>query len=65
MPWKSLGKVPPQVKKHKGAKLTLSQANYVARIADGSGSWAIAWSQFEKKYKREGDKWVLRKKKKK
>lgn len=58
MPWKDFSKVPPQVKKHKGARLNLSQANYVSRIADATGDWAIAWKKFTEKYKKVDGRWV-------
>ena len=60
MPWSKMKDVPAQVKKHKGIPLTLSQANFVAKIADDSGSWSIAWSKFNKKYKSDNGRWIKR-----
>ena len=61
MPWRKVEDVPKQVKPHKGITLTLAQANFVANIADGAGSWGIAWTQFEKAHKVSGKRWVKRK----
>ena len=65
MPWSSLESVPDNVKKHKGVELTLTQANWIAKVAKGAGeegeeNWAIAWSQFDNKYKKneDGTGWI-------
>ncbi len=64
MPYSTLSGAPQALRT---AGLNLSQANYWAKVYDGakaSGSkfaGAIAWTQFKKKYKKAGNKWVLRK----
>lgn len=68
MPWKNESDVPEQVKTHKGASLTLAQANRWAEIRDAVASSAnppdspeaVAWTQWEKEYKLNDDKsaWV-------
>lgn len=66
-PWSSMSDVPANIKKIDGTPLTLAQANFVARVAQGSGengkeNWAIAISQFKKSYKKVGDGWVEKEK---
>jgi len=61
MPWTRIEDVPPQVRTHKGVPLNLGQANRWGRLFDGSGNAAVAWTQFEKEYKIDGNKWVKRK----
>lgn len=66
--WKNESDVPEQVKTHKGASLTLAQANRWAEIRDAVASSdnppdspeAVAWTQWEKEYKLNDDKsaWV-------
>ena len=64
MPYATVSAAPQALRT---AGLNLSQMNYWARIYDGakaSGAkfaGAIAWTQFKKKYKKAGNKWVLRK----
>ena len=41
-----------------GAPLTLAQINKLASIYDATGSMAIAWSQWKKLYKKEGNRWI-------
>lgn len=62
--WSSMDTVPDNLKK---MGLSLEQANYVARIAEASGSadeenWAIGITQFKKAYRKDGDKWIKREK---
>lgn len=54
-----------RIKKLNGVNLTLSQVNWIARVADKLTSegnvdnpWAVAISQFKKSFHVEGDKWV-------
>lgn len=64
MPYSSMSSVPQALR---SAGLNLLQANYWAKVYDGakaSGSkfaGAIAWVAFKKKYKKAGNRWVLRK----
>jgi len=68
MPYSKLSDVPPSLAKHKGVPLTVAQANQVAEWADAikaAGSadepYAVAWAQFERIYRIQGDRWVRRK----
>lgn len=72
MPYSKLSEAPPQIKKHRGAKLTLAQVNFWARIYDqykemlGEEEAAKrAWGAFHKRYKKVDGKWVAKKKKSK
>ena len=68
MPWNKLSDVHKTVRTHKGASLTLVQANFWARVYDSvvkteldrGKAAAIAWSQFEKQFKKTNNKWVSR-----
>jgi hypothetical protein len=65
--WSSMDAVPDQFKEMEGAKLTLAQANFIARVAEASGkdgeeNWAIAVSQFKKSYTKKGNTWTRNKK---
>ena len=69
MPWKSMGEVPPNLRKLKGARLTLEQANAIARCAEelqkepGSREpWAICISAFLKSHKIQKGRWVRKEK---
>lgn len=69
MPYPNIGAVPAQIKTHKGAKLTLAQANKWASIYDAikaeggvESPAAVAWTTWEKLYVKEGNAWVARKK---
>jgi len=65
--WSDIADVPDNLKEIDGAKLTVAQANYIARIAKGSGeggeeNWAIGISSFKKAYQKDGDHWVEKEK---
>lgn len=67
MPYSKLSDVPPQIKTHQGIPLNLPQANKWASIYDAvkgnpdlENPAAIAWSQWEKIYAKEDEKWVTR-----
>lgn len=65
--WSSMEDVPNNLKKIDDTPLTLEQANFLARVAKGSGeggeeNWAIAHSTFKKVYKKDGDSWVKKEK---
>lgn len=68
MPYKDLKEVPGQIAKHKGAELTLEQANKWAQIFDAMKNQAsvqnpaaAAWSTFEEVFEVQDGKWVRRK----
>lgn len=68
-PYSKVSDAPANIRKLDGASLTLAQVNYIARVADGIGEqegiespWAVAIAQFKKGHKKEGDKWVKKKK---
>jgi hypothetical protein len=61
--WSKMDDVPDNLKKLKGAPLTLAQANWIAKLAkktgaDGKENWAIAIHAFEMGHVKEGDAWV-------
>jgi len=68
MPWATLGDVPPNIRTHNGARLTLAQANAWGKVFDDlikagieeAHAAAIAWTFFERLYRRVGDEWVKR-----
>lgn len=62
--WSSMDDIPDNLK---SMKLSLEQANFVARVAeaaggDGEENWAVAIAQFKKSHRKDGDKWVKREK---
>jgi hypothetical protein len=68
MPYKDLKEVPENIAKHKGAELTLDQANKWAQIFDALKSQssvqnpaAAAWSTFEEVFEVQDGKWTRRK----
>lgn len=65
MPWTTLSDVPPNIRVHRGGRLTLAQANKWSELvdalqdqADVENPAAVAWETWEKLYRREGDIWV-------
>lgn len=67
MPWNALSDVPARVRQHRGAQMTLEQANWVAQVADAlvaegadeGDAWAQAWARFAARYVRRGRRWAL------
>lgn len=64
MPYDNLEAVPGSFKTHKGASLTLEQANKLAEIYDAikekgdvENAVAVAWAQWEKMYELKDGKW--------
>lgn len=68
MPYSKISDAPENVRKLDGVKLTLSQINWIARVADGipedsvDSPWAVAIAQFKKAHKKKDDKWVKKSK---
>ena len=67
MPYKSIDDAPASWRKHKGAPLTLSQINHLARIYDAikergdvDNPAAVAWATWDKIYTLKDGKWVKR-----
>lgn len=68
MPWAKLEDVPPQVRTHDDAELTLDQANFWAKTfddlvdngVDEDRAAAIAWTFFKRHFRKSGDEWVRR-----
>lgn len=63
--WGSMDDVPDNLKELDGAKLSVDQANFIARVAKGAGTgdkenWAIGISQFKKSYQKKDGSWVKR-----
>lgn len=64
--WNSMDDVPDNLKHVDGVALTLDQSNFLARVAEASGTggkenWAIAMSQFKKSFEKKDGSWVKRK----
>lgn len=69
-PYKKISDAPANVRELGGTKLTLSQINWIANMADGlednpdiESPWAVAITRFKQVFKKEGGKWVKKKKK--
>jgi hypothetical protein len=65
MPVSKISDAPANIKELDGAKLTLSQINWILRVYDAlkeqgkvKSPMAAAISQFKKSFKKDGDKWV-------
>ena len=61
--WASLSDVPDNLKQIDDTPVSLSQANFIARVAEASGegsdeNWGVAISSFKQAYKKQDDKWV-------
>ena len=67
MPYSSISDAPANIRELDGAKLTLSQINWIAKVADGipegqtDEPWAVAIAQFKKAYMKQDNKWMKRK----
>ena len=64
--WTSEADIPSNLKTIDGTKLTVAQANYIAKIAKASGdegkeNWAIGISAFQKAHEVRDGKWVTKK----
>jgi len=71
MPWNTMKEVPDSIAKHKGASLTIEQANKWASIYDAlkgneniASPAGAAWSAWEEIYELSDGKWVARKREK-
>jgi len=65
--WSSMSNVPKNLRTMNDARLSLSQVNHLAQMADAieeggqvENAWAVARNQFKKLYEIEGDAWVKR-----
>lgn len=68
MPWSKMAEVPVNLRRLRGVPLTLAQANWIARCADGlvsegtprSTAWAICVDSFKKQHVVRKGAWVKR-----
>lgn len=67
MPYSNVSEAPANIRSLNGASLSLSQVNWIARVADGikasgaaDNAWAVAISQFKKSFVVQDGSWVKR-----
>lgn len=64
MPWSKIEEAPANIRKLNGTALSLSQVNWIARVADGipkgqvDNTWAVAIAQFKRAHTVKDGKWV-------